>query len=164
MAAAESSMLKSGPFGGDGGSSWDDMASPPSSPVVGVQSITIRHGNQVDGIQVVYRLADNSHYEGAKHGGYGGSGSTIVFAENETLVRVEGKTNGVVVDQLTFTTQKVDGTRRRYGPYGRTGLNPFSVDGHVVGFFGRSGNMVDGIGVYTVRTWPTARGIASGRQ
>ena len=135
-------------FGGRGGSAWDDGILTHSPAIVGVRSISIRHGNQVDSIQVTYLLADGTTYTAGKHGGRGGSPSSFTLAEDEMITRIEGKTNNVLVDQVTFITKKADGTTKQYGPYGKTGQTPFSVDGYVVGFHGRAGNLLDGLGVY----------------
>ena len=65
-------------------------------------------------------------------------------------MRLEGKTNGQLVDQLTITTVGPDYEMKVYGPFGRTGLLSFSFDGHIVGFYGREGDLLDRIGVYFV--------------
>ena len=139
---------KSTIFGGTGGSLWDDDILTHCPAIVGVRAISIRHGNQIDSIQVTYLLADGSTYSAEKHGGSGGSLSSFNLAEDEMIIRVEGKTNNALVDQVTFITRKANGTEGKYGPYGKTGATPFSVDGYVVGFFGRAGNLLDGLGVY----------------
>ena len=121
-------------FGGSGGAAWDDCilrATPPA--IVGVHSISIRHANQVDSIQVTYLLADGTTFTAGKHGGPGGISSSFVLAQDEMIIRVEGKTDDVIVDQVTFITKRADGTLTKYGPYGKTGQTPFSVDGYVRG-------------------------------
>ncbi len=141
-------ITQSGISGGGGGNSWDDGILTHSPAIVGVKSINIHHGNQVDSIQVTYLLADGSTYAAPKHGGSGGSASSFTLAENEMIIRVEGKTNNVLVDQVTFITRTPDGTEHTHGPYGKTGETPFFVEGYVVGFFGRAGNLLDGLGTY----------------
>ncbi|KAL5510318.1 hypothetical protein EMCRGX_G005845 [Ephydatia muelleri] len=136
------SPTNSGLTGGSGGNSFDDTA----GNIIGVTSITIHHGNQVDGIQATYLRTDNSTFEGPYHGGNGGSPTTINFAADEVIVEVYGKTNNVLVDQITFVTRKRDGSTQTYGPYGMTGETPFSVKGRVASLFGRSGNLLDAIG------------------
>ena len=124
-------------FGGTGGSKFDDK-------VVGIAGMKIRSGNQVDSIQVTYRYADGSTFEGPRHGGSGGSESQFKLAKGEYLVKMEGKTNGVLVDQVTFYSNR--GTK--YGPYGKTGAQSFSVEGtEIVSVFGRAGNLLDNLGV-----------------
>ena len=135
-------------FGGSVGSPWDDNIGRLRPMVIGIKQIKIRSGNQVDSFQVVYCQADGSQTQGVRHGGYGGSLSTITLAKDEQIVRVEGKTNGVLIDQITFIIRNSKGNEFSYGPFGKTGETPFSVDGHIVGFFGRSGTLIDGLGVY----------------
>ena len=60
---------------------------------------------------------------------------------------MEGMTNGVVLDMLTFCSN----LNNVYGLYGITGQTPFSVTAsEIVAFFGRYGsfNILDAIGVY----------------
>ena len=133
---------RSGLTGGSGGNAFDDTA----ANIIGVTSITIRHGNQVDGIQATYLRTDNSSFQGPYHGGSGGSPTTINFAPDEAIVEVRGKTNNVLVDQITFVTKKTDGSTQTYGPYGETGESAFSVKGRIAAFFGRNGTKLDAIG------------------
>ncbi|CAL5098542.1 unnamed protein product [Urochloa decumbens] len=82
--------------------------------------------------------------------------ATINLAAGEHVTAMEGTVGhfatvpGVIVTSLAFRTN----TGRTYGPYGRTtaGTTPFSVpaaDGAcIVGFWGRSGWLLDAIGVY----------------
>lgn len=141
-------ISQSSNYGGSGGRAWDDNIYSHSPTIVGVRKIDIRHGNQVDGLQVTYLLADGSTYTAPRHGGSGGSPSSFTLAEDERIIRIEGKTNNALVDQLTFITQNAAGEENVYGPYGKTGRTPFSVEGYVVGFFGRAGNLLDAIGFY----------------
>ena len=99
----------------------------------------------MDSIQAEYSLLGGGTYTGAKHGGPRGSLSEIIFEQGEIIEQMYGKTNTVLVDQVSFDTQL-----RLYGPYGKTGRTPFSVKGRVVGFFGRSGNFLDSIGAFYV--------------
>ena len=62
-------------------------------------------------------------------------------------MRLEGNQ---LVDQLTITTVGPDYEMKVFGPFGRTGLLSFSFDGHIVGFYGREGDLLDRIGVYFV--------------
>ena len=141
-------ITKSAPSGGGGGSAWDDDILGHSPTIVGVYKVDIRHGNQVDRLQVTYRLADGSTWTAPAHGGSGGSASSFTLAQDERIVRVEGKTNNVLVDQLTFITENAAGVQKSYGPFGKTGRIAFKYEGYIVGFFGRSGNLLDAIGVY----------------
>ena len=129
--------IKSASFGGSGGSAFDD--------IIGIVGMKIRSGNQVDSVQVTYRLSDGSTFEAPKHGGTGGSLKSFTLADDEKLIKVEGKTNGVLVDQVTFYSNK----GKTYGPYGKTGETPFSVKGsEIIAVFGRAGNLLDRLGVH----------------
>ena len=141
-------ITRSAAFGGGGGSAWDDNVTSHSPTIVGIYKVDIRHGNQVDMLQVTYRLVDGSTYTAPAHGGTRGSLSSFTLASNERIVRVEGKTNNTLVDQVTFVTQNDVGAEKTYGPFGETGQTPFKVEGHIVGFFGHSGNLLDALGVY----------------
>ena len=81
------STRKSDSYGGGGGGAWDDVNK--YNPV-GVRSITIRHGNHVDSLQVTYLLADGSTYMAPKHGGTGGSQSSFTLAQDE-MIMLKGK-------------------------------------------------------------------------
>ena len=133
-------------LGGGGGNSFDDNQL--DKKIVGVTGFTIRHGNQVDGVQFTYLLADNTTFQAPYRGGSGGSASTVTLAVGEVIVQVTGKSNGVLVDQLTFVTKKRDGSSLSYGPYGLTGDKPFTINGLIAAAFGRSGTKLDGIGFY----------------
>ena len=130
--------LKSASFGGSGGAAFDDID-------IGIAGMTIRSGNQVDSIQVTYRFSDGSKFDGPKHGGTGGSLNSFTLADDEMLIKMEGKTNGVLVDQVTFYSNK----GKTYGPYGRTGETSFCVEGReIIAVFGRAGNLLDNLGVH----------------
>ena len=136
--------LQSQVIGGTGGNPFDDNG---LGNIVGVASLVIHSGDQVDGIQATYIRSDNTTVQGPYHGGQGGSLTTLNFAAvGEVIVQVDGKTNGVLVDQLTFVTRKQGqlGTTY-YGPFGITGATPFSVKGRIASLSGRSGTKMDAI-------------------
>ena len=153
MARQPLGVAQSPCYGGNGGSPWDDYNPSHSPAITGVDSIVIYHGNQIDGLQVTYRLANGGTFAAPHHGGTTGDRSSIQLASNDSIVGVEGATNNVLVDQLTFITRNEDGDENRHGPYGKTGDTPFAVEGkEIVGFFGRSGDLLDGLGVYYIPT------------
>lgn len=129
------------------GTNWDDRIPDHSPAIVGIHRIRIRHGDHVDAIQVTYRLSDGSTYTAPMHGGTGGRLSSFTLAGDESIIRIEGKAR-IFVDQVTFVTRNSTMYERRYGPYGQIAQNVFSFDGYVMGFFGRAGHLLDGIGVY----------------
>ena len=81
-----------------------------------------------------------------------GLASSFTLAANERIVRMEDKSNNVLVDQVTFITMTADGTQRSYGPFGKTSKTPFSVEGYIIGFYGRSGNFLDALGTYYLKS------------
>lgn len=143
-------VKKSNRFGGNGGRPFDDNITAYDPAVVGIQAIRIRHGNQVDSIQATYILATGSTFAGGRHGGHGGRETYLQLEAGEEIIEVYGKTNHALVDQISFVTRKADGTVQIYGPFGRTGETSYSVKGQILGFYGRSGNLLDSIGFYHV--------------
>ena len=135
-------------WGGSGGSAFDDNVPSPNSPIIGIKEIWIRHGDQVDSLKATYMLADGSTLVSSKHGGSGGHETYIEFEAREEIIEVKGMTDGELVDQLTFITKTSSGVQKVYGPYGITGHRPFSVQGEIVAFYGRSGIFLDSIGFY----------------
>ena len=113
--------------------------------IAGIVGMRICAGNQIDSIQVTYRLNDGTTYTAPRHGGTGGTEFSFTLADGEKLTRMEGMTNGVFIDMLTFYSN----LNNVYGPYGITGLTPFSImASEIVAFFGRAGDIMDAIGVH----------------
>jgi hypothetical protein len=131
-------------YGGTGGSAFDDITSA-NAIVVGIQSITIRAGSEVDAIQVTYKLSDGSTYPSPSHGGTGGTPNNINLADDETIISVQGQ-SGSMIDQLTITTRNNSGVVKVYGPYGGSGGSAFVFIGVVGGFFGRWGSGLVALG------------------
>jgi hypothetical protein len=132
------SDLKSPQYGGGGGNAFDD------SGYIGnpITSITVRHGEYVDSIQVTY-----SGQQAPQHGGDGGQADTISLAKGEQVIAVVGR-SGDLVDQIQFVTVSPGNVLRNYGPYGGTGGSPFYIIGAVDAFFGSSGEYLDAVGVW----------------
>ena len=137
--------LQSDLFGGAGGNFFDDYED--NNYIAGIVGMRIHAGDQVDSIQVTYRLNDGTTYTAPRRGGAGGGEHTFTLADGEKLTRMEVMTNGVVVDRLTFYSN----LNNEYGPYGTNGGTLFSVTAsEIVAFFGQVGsfNIMDAIGVY----------------
>ena len=98
-------ITKSKMFGGRSESVFDDYPS-----VIGIRSVIIHVGDQVDSIEVTYRLADGDTRQSGRHGGDGGSKYSFNLAEGDYISWIEGKTNGELVDQLTFTVTEDNGS------------------------------------------------------
>ena len=132
-----------GSYGGGGGNAFDEI---PNNCDATIKKIYIRAGDAIDSIQITYRLSNGQHYSAIRHGGNGGQQYTIDIDVDggERIVGVLGR-SGNHVDQLGFFTNQ----GRIFGPYGRCGGGPFTVNRcHVRGIFGRSGSMIDSIGFH----------------
>ena len=150
-------IIKSQAYGGQGGSPFDDKQLNPKSRIIGIKGIQLRASSVIDSIQVTYRLVDGKTLEGPKHGtSTGGTLHTINLEDNEEITGISGTTGRLcgiqVVEQLTFYTARGGKGYRVLGPYGSgKHENPFQVVGsyhQVVAFFGRSGLLVDQIGIH----------------
>ena len=78
-------------------------------------------------IDVDYILLGKGELDGTNHGGSGGEPTYITFHEGEFITKISGKTDGRLVNQLTFTIRRVDGSIQTYGPYRKTGNTPFEM-------------------------------------
>ncbi|EEE64302.1 hypothetical protein OsJ_19139 [Oryza sativa Japonica Group] len=145
--AALSSHETYGPWGGSGGTMFDD------GMYTGVWQINLTRAVGITSIKVLYDRNGQAVW-GNKHGFSGAvSPDKIVFDfPSEVLTHITGYygttmiMGPTVVRSLTFHTNK-----RRYGPYGDECGTYFSTsfsDGRIVGFHGREGWYIDGIGVH----------------
>ncbi|KAG8055212.1 hypothetical protein GUJ93_ZPchr0001g32479 [Zizania palustris] len=142
----EKNPILVGPWGGLGGTPWDDRVHST------VRQIVIAHGAAIDSIKIEYDLKGNSVWS-EKHGGDGGSRTDQVKLDRpqEILTSVSGYYGSfgsyVVIRSLTF-----ESNLSKYGPFGSEQGTPFSlpaaVSGKVVGFHGRSGQYLDSIGCH----------------
>lgn len=139
------------PGQGGNGTAFDDVRNITGATIINIQSISIVSYYQVDSIEVTYLLSNGSLYKAPKHGDVDFSFPEIINLDPDEFVeKIEGKTDGKVIDQLTITTRipKDDG-RIVYGPYGMTNASHnFAFEGFIIGFHGRSGSIMDQIGVY----------------
>ncbi|MDP1772167.1 MAG: jacalin-like lectin [Methylobacter sp.] len=127
-------------YGGTGGSAFSDDL----TQAVQITQINIWSGSEVDAIQAVWSKQGGGTLTGTKHGGDGGSLSTIKLASGEYIVRVDGR-SGSRTDQLTFTSN----LGNKFGPYGGNGGSAFSLPNlKVGGFLGRSGSRLDAFAVF----------------
>ena len=130
--------------GGPGGGGFEDQP-PQGAKVVGV---VIRSGELLDAIQVVYRLPNGRLQPGNHHGGNGGGATTFELMLGETIIGVSGMAGGVVGGIRLHTNKRVS----KVLGVGAHGHNiPFELSipagGEFVGFTGRSGDMVDAVGL-----------------
>nr|UTI93961.1 lectin [Pteroceltis tatarinowii] len=138
-----------GPWGGTGGNAWDDGS------YTGVRAIELTYRDTIGSFSVVYDL-NGKPVEGPKHPGthsFTTAKIELQFPE-EYLVSVNGfysplsrlATRTPVIRSLTFKTNK-----RTFGPYGTEEGTPFSLpleNGLIVGFKGRTGELLDAIGFH----------------
>jgi hypothetical protein len=144
--------------GGRGGSEFADRDIPSGASIV---EVNVWAGERIDAVQMVYMLPDGRSQEGARHGGTGGNAVTFRLDPDEYITGISGR-SGEMVDSLRIITNKR--TSQVFG--GRGGDRDFRIDiprGNLaVGFAGRSGNLIDAIGLtYTAaasaRRLPDAR-------
>ncbi|KAK9282054.1 hypothetical protein L1049_004966 [Liquidambar formosana] len=143
-----------GPWGGNGGSSWDDGS------YNAVREITIVYDRCIDSIRVVYDK-NGKPVTAEKHGGVGGGRTAEIKLQypEEFVVSVSGHYCPVVhggtpvIRSLTFKSNQ-----RTFGPFGVEEGTPFSFPmegGVIVGFNGRSGWYLDAIGFRLSRVQTT---------
>ena len=124
-----SKLSKSEMFGGTGGSAFDGDPNSTNVAVAGpglkISKLLIRSGNQVDSIQAEYVALGGSFANGPTFGGTGGSPQVMDVGADEVIVKMEGKTNGKLIDQLTFTMKNTNGQTRTAGPFGENWRHPF---------------------------------------
>ncbi|XP_057766040.1 jacalin-related lectin 3 [Salvia miltiorrhiza] len=145
-----SGVVTSGPWGGSGGSAFDDGV------YDGVRQINLSRNVCIVAIRVCYER--NAHIVwGSKNGGTGAfKTDKIVFDyPSEMLTHVTGYIGPAmimgpnVMKSLTFHT-----TKGKYGPYGEEEGEFFSTKlqegSMIVGFHGRRGLFLDAIGVHVL--------------
>uniref|UniRef100_A0ACD5VKX0 Uncharacterized protein n=1 Tax=Avena sativa TaxID=4498 RepID=A0ACD5VKX0_AVESA len=141
---------KFGPFCGKGGRSFDVSTTPQR-----LESMTIRVKDVIESIAFSYVDQAGANKNSGPSGGVTAPPNTIQLGPSETVNMVSGTCGTyqglTVVATLTFSTNI-----KTYGPFGTQQSNPipFSVSTNdnesVVGFFGRSGKLVDALGVYVL--------------
>eukprot|EP01018_Ginkgo_biloba_P020972 Gb_08638 [translate_table: standard] len=136
-----------GPWGGQGGSPWDDGV------FTTIRQIIIVHASAIDSIKIEYDR-DGSPFWSERHGGSGGHKTDKIQLDypNENLTSMSGHYGPIshgcpsVIRSLTFQSNF-----KKYGPYGVEQGTHFSFPmsgGKIVGFHGQSGWFLDSIGVY----------------
>ena len=148
-------LTRSEIFGNRTKPAWDDDIANQSPPVVAVRSIRIAGTSHsvILSIQATYEREDGTLYVAPRRGDFATvyQVTDITLAQNECIVQVQGVissySSGIVRPvQLTFLTRQANGTRVTYGPFGIGSGVPFSVEGNILGFFGRATTSIGGIG------------------
>ncbi|GFP85673.1 jacalin-related lectin 19 [Phtheirospermum japonicum] len=140
-----------GPWGGNGGTNWDDGF------YNGIREITLKYDRCIDLICVVYDK-NGKPVSGLKHGGGGGTKTAEIKLQfpEEFLIAVTGhyypvvRGGSPVIRSLMFKSN-----RRTFGPYGVEEGTPFFFPmegGQIVGFKGKSGWYLDAIGFHISKT------------
>ncbi|THU73495.1 hypothetical protein C4D60_Mb04t23470 [Musa balbisiana] len=138
----------SGPCGGAGGSERDMVVDPGTR----ILKVMLRHGLAVDAIRIMYHRDGCNGWTGW-WGGSGGQLSEIILDvdDDEYLTWISGRYDffggEMVIRSLTFGSNK-----KTYGPYGVEDGFAFDLDAggqRIVGFFARSAQFLNAIGVYT---------------
>jgi hypothetical protein len=125
-------------YGGSGGGAFIDLVTPAQH----ITEVKISSGESIDTLQMVM---DSGPL--AKHGeSDGGTSNRVVLQSGEYLVAVSGYAD-TLLHALTFETN----TGRRIGPFGKQTGAAFEIrvpaGQEIVGFRGRSGWLIDAIGV-----------------
>ncbi|XP_011407206.1 PREDICTED: uncharacterized protein LOC105314623 [Amphimedon queenslandica] len=110
---------------------------------------SLNSGDLVDSIEVFY-LLKNKTIRGARHGKPSNTPVNIVLDPQEEIVKIEGRTDGNLVGQLTITTIGPSYVTKTYGPFGKIGKRFFTFEGQIIAFQERSGDSLDQIGVYSL--------------
>ncbi|KMT12832.1 hypothetical protein BVRB_4g089240 [Beta vulgaris subsp. vulgaris] len=120
-----------------------------------ISAFSVRHEYIIDAIRFVVTKSDGSTYT-EKFGGNGGNESKATLRAGEYVTRITGTygnyeyhKDGPVIGTLKIHTNlNPDG----YGSYGGLSngqpfYSPWRDDGFVVGFFGRSGEFLESLGI-----------------
>ncbi len=129
--------------GGRGGERSSDPEPPAGARVIEVR---IWAGNTIEAVQMVYVLRDGRTVEGPQHGGTGGRPTSFTLDPDEFIIGVSGR-YGDRIDSLQFITNKR--MSEMFGGSGGTWDYRLDVPSgsQAVGFVGRSGALVDAIGL-----------------
>ncbi|XP_042493606.1 jacalin-related lectin 19-like [Macadamia integrifolia] len=145
---SEEKPMKVGPWGGQGGSHWDDGV------YTDVRQLSITHGQGIDSLHIEYVDLKGSFLFSVKHGGKGGSKTDKVILDypNEFVTSIHGHYGNMSSGGPVFIRSlTIESNKKTYGPYGVEQGTKFSfqmMGGKIVGFHGKSGIYMDSIGVY----------------
>jgi hypothetical protein len=132
-------VVNSTRFGGGGGTPFDDDQVLEPAQLEEILSIVVySDSTTIHGLEPTYRVSNGTERT-YRHGGSGGSPTTLSF-RNNPLIGVSGRC-GALVDRLVFHFR--DGPARTFGG---PGGGPFIVRAPIMSLFGRSGDLIDQIG------------------
>jgi len=129
--------------GGSGGNPFQDTSIATDGRI---SEVRVSAGKMIDSIQAIYVLPDGRTVTGPLHGGPGGNSSSFRLDSDEYIIGISGR-YGKNIDCLRIQTNKR--TSPLYGGSGgRQDYNlTLSSGNQAVAFFGRSGAMLDAIGL-----------------
>ena len=143
-------------YGGNGGNPFSAQDIPSGARIA---ELRISASDLVESLQTVYVLTDGRTVEGTRYGGSVGRQRIFRLDADEYITRISGR-YGNVINSLQIQTNKK--TSPLYG--GPGGGDVFLIEvptgSRVVGFAGRSGALVDAIGLTYAQV---DRGLAAGR-
>ncbi|KAI3432051.1 uncharacterized protein J3R85_007720 [Psidium guajava] len=140
-------LLTVGPWGGSGGSAYDDGI------YTGIRQINLSRNVAIVSMKVLYDWNGEPIW-GSKRGGTGGfrSDKIVLDYPDEVLTSITGTCGPLmymgpnIIRSITFHTN-----RGKHGPFGEEQGPSFtskSKEGKIVGFHGRSGLFIDAIGIH----------------
>ncbi|OVA06186.1 Mannose-binding lectin [Macleaya cordata] len=143
-------IVSYGPWGGSGGTTFDDEV------YTGVPQVNLTRSAAIVSIKVLYDRNGQPIWEN-KNGGTGGIKSEKIIFDYpfEALTHITGYYGPLmfmgptVVKSITFHT-----TERKYGPFGDeqgTFFSSYIQEGMVIGFHGRGGWFLDSIGDHVLK-------------
>lgn len=144
-------MPANGPSGGTGGNSGvTDSDEPFLEPSTRVARVVVSHDNSHDAVGVIqftHVRANGTLLDLPQHGAFGGDQQDFDLASNEHITKISG-TYDRFVKSITIETsnpnhQLTVGHPVGAGQYAYEAPSGFEI----VGFYGRSGTLVDAIGV-----------------
>jgi Jacalin-like lectin domain len=148
----ETLMPVNGPSGGTGGNSQDTDSDEgflePGTRVARVLLSFDDGHDAVEGIQFTHLRNNGSLLDLPHHGGFGGDQIFFDLARNEHIIKISGK-YGRFVNSITIETDNPAHPPITVGGTGGEGKYTYEAPPgfEIVGFYGRSGSLVDAIGV-----------------
>ena len=151
-AFSSSNISLSNLSGGNGGSQFVVLAGPNER----ITEIAIRSGAYIDAIGITYRKGNKNFRR--TYGGNGGKKRVFKLKKGEVITEIGGK-SGKYVDSIYIRTNK--NRSMKWG--GNGGSKKFKIKGTkknpIIGIWGRSGALIDAIGV--VRKSSPGTGVAA---
>jgi hypothetical protein len=146
----ETLMPICGPSGGGGGGEFNDelkLIDLKLAPNHRVVRVVIRTGEIVDFVQIIHILPDNDTLVDLDpHGGSGGGQQSLDLRADERITQIDGR-YGQLVDSINIRTNQ----GRVLSGGGGGGVQGYLYQAppglQIVGFFGRSGAVMDAIGI-----------------